>query len=112
MNTKLEYRYRDAGNWKRFGEVVFSGVLSVSEIAPYLHDGEFFIPGELKMENLFPLPFGEEDYPWHEIVSLLPTDAPPTVRFNADELRERFRQADEDDWHEDKWTTFGILGVW
>ena len=107
MYTKIEYLYRDAGNWKQYNEFIVSGALALSDLKPYLHDGEFFIPGELGLDNLFPVPFDEDDHPWHEILVITETSEPPTVSFDSKELISRFQKAAKYKWHESAWTEFG-----
>ena len=107
MYTKIEYLYRDAGNWKQYNEFIVSGALALSDLKPYLHDGEFFIPGELGLDNLFPVPFDEDDHPWHEILVITETSEPPTVSFDSKELISRSQKAAKNKWHESAWTEFG-----
>lgn len=103
MNTKIEYMYRDASNWKQYDECIVSGSMTESEITPFLHDGEFFIPGELGLKNLCPDVFGEDDHVWHEICSVEPTEEPATVPFDTKELLRRLRKAASVDWNEYEW---------
>lgn len=111
MNTKVEYLYRDASNWKQFGECVVSGSVTLNEIKQFLHDGKFFIPAELGLKNLFPVPFGNDDHVWHEICFVEPTNEPPTVSFDSKELIRRFQESAENEWNEYKWTECGYGGT-
>ena len=72
-NIRFSYLYRDYGNYKLFGETIFSNPenLSLSEIdariKAKLIDGKFFNPEEwgidrLKFENYD----YEQDHDWHE----------------------------------------------
>ena len=72
--TILEYQYRDAGNYKAFGELLLEGEMTPSDLAdltPYLYDGEYFIPEEVDIPPLQPLLWeefggpGEDDHEWH-----------------------------------------------
>lgn len=114
MNTKIEYLYRDASNWKQYDECIVSGSILLREIEPFLHCGQFFIPGELGLRNLFPIPFGNDDHVWHEICSVEPTKEPPTVSLDAAELRDRLQTAAKNEWHEYQWSRQGygtIIGI-
>lgn len=107
MNSRIEYLYRDASNWKQYNEYIVSGSITEREIKPFLHDREYFIPGELGLKNLFPMPFGNDDHVWHEICSVEPTNDPPTVSFTAEELRHRLQVAAKNEWHEYNWSRQG-----
>lgn len=72
-NIKLNYRYRDAGNYKQFGYVIFSNSrqLSIGEatiqILEKLIDNEFFIPQEWDLPRLHFHPYDPElDHQYHE----------------------------------------------
>jgi len=42
----MEYMYRDANNFKAFGEILLSGIISdndIAEIKSLLDSGEFFV---------------------------------------------------------------------
>jgi len=81
-NIQLSYLYRDAGNYKLFGQAIFRNPenLSPEEIQSRLQarliDGEFFdaekwgIP-KLQFENYLP----DQDHPWHEIEKIEATSA-------------------------------------
>ena len=75
--TVLEYQYRDAGNYRAFGEILIEGEVLKSDLdslAPYLYDGEYFIPEEVGIPPLQPMlweEFGsdnENDHDWHTFV--------------------------------------------
>jgi len=72
MNVRFEYLYRDAGNFKNWGEIIFSNPHNlnadfVSTIAEkVLIDGTYFVTSkagapDLHDENL--------DHEWHEFYS-------------------------------------------
>lgn len=72
-NLKLNYRYRDAGNYKQFGSVIFANThqLSIGEatiqILEKLIDNEFFIPQEWDLPRLHFHPYDPElDHEYHE----------------------------------------------
>jgi len=52
----LEYLYRDANNFKAFGQILVSGNVSddyVTEIKSYLDSGEFFIAEQVNVPTLY-----------------------------------------------------------
>ena len=72
-NIRFSYLYRDGGNYKLYGEVIFSNqeAMLVDEIElqirQHLLDGEFFNPTDW---GIVPLSFDkydeEMDHQWHE----------------------------------------------
>lgn len=72
-NTKFYYMYRDAANYKQFGEIVFSGKFTPRDkelILQNLLDSENFIPGDVGIPSLCN-EFGDIDptldHPRHEL---------------------------------------------
>jgi len=84
-NIKFNYLYRDAGNYKLFGSVIFTNIGSKSiqsielAIRANLIDNEYFIPEKWKIPRLS---FGdyspELDHDYHEFESLEETKDSPT----------------------------------
>ncbi len=83
MNLKLQYQYRDAGNYKNWGEVVFSNpnqrmVEEVHQlIADTLIDGEFFYSEDWGVPDLHfeEYPWDDDlDHDWHQFQALASTD--------------------------------------
>lgn len=69
-NTVLQYMYRDGANWKQLGRTVFSGRITredVVAIVDALHDGEWFIPGQIGLEDLQEGWDPQYDHPFHSI---------------------------------------------
>lgn len=73
----FEYLYRDAGNYKAWGELLLEGYLSEAEIERMkarFQDGEFFIPEQIGISSLCEQlwqecqsePSDELDHVWHE----------------------------------------------
>jgi hypothetical protein len=73
----VEYQYRDASNYKEFGEILLEGVFSIEDIE-ILHScmydcGQFFIPEEIGIPPLQPRLWekyngrNEDDHDWHSI---------------------------------------------
>lgn len=104
MNTKIEYLYRDADNYKVWSVCVISGELT-KEQRQTIHDcldmGEFFIPGAVGLpENRFP-DITEADHCWFEMCAdpFEDTMAEPNVEITADELVAAFLRC-KDNWPE------------
>jgi hypothetical protein len=102
MNIRFEYLYRDAGNFKNWGEVVFSNPHDVSaEIAAsmaenVLIDRAFFVASKAGVPDLhFPEYNEERDHGWHEAHAFLPTDEPSNdaQARSIDEFLESLRAA-------------------
>ena len=81
MNTRFIYLYRDAGNSKQWGEVIFAGPPDDrSRLMRSFESGEFFIAGQIRLPERF---FGGEscethDHCFHEFDSVEPTIDLPT----------------------------------
>jgi hypothetical protein len=73
MNSKITYMYRDAHNFKNYGEFVVRDLITIEEISPYLIDGEFFVPEDIGVDILRPIAMNDWDHQYHEIVSIEPT---------------------------------------
>ena len=97
-NTKITYKYRDAGNYKTWGEEVIEGTLTLNQLAPYLIDTEFFIPRDIGLPDLQPQPKTEDDHDLHTIEELTETTEKPTIRINAETLINNFKQARVGEW--------------
>ena len=77
----FEYLYRDAGNWKTWGQVLIEGAPDADEISALLarlESGQFFIAEQLGIPSLiqkFRNQYGgptQDDHPWHEFADLRP----------------------------------------
>lgn len=84
MNILVQYLYRDAGNNKIWGHVVFSNRMNfdISEldknIKNALLDGEFFIAEDVRLPSLhFDRYDAELDHGWHEYFSIENTENSP-----------------------------------
>jgi hypothetical protein len=76
-NIKFSYLYRDYGNYKLFGETIFSNPENISlpeietRIREHLIDGEFFSPEKWGIPRLsFEKYNNEQDHDWHEYEGL------------------------------------------
>lgn len=80
MNILFEYLYRDAGNNKVWGEVVFTNKFNIDVTAideslkSGLIEGEFFVAKDIGIPSL---QFGDHDedldHGWHEYFSVMKT---------------------------------------
>lgn len=82
MNTAFIYLYRDAGNNKEWGRVVFAGTVSDEReqaLIAALEDGEYFIARQVGIpETFFELYWDDIDHCYHEFARLEPTRDKPT----------------------------------
>lgn len=77
MNIKFSYLYRDSGNYKIFGEIIFSNPdnLVIKDIEHLIRskliDGEWFYAKEWRLPNLHSEYWDEDlDHGFHEFESL------------------------------------------
>lgn len=100
MNTKFEYLYRDAANYKQFGEVIIPGILKMKELRPFLRDQLLFIPSKVGLPDLQPKEWSIDDHIWHEVENLIETMEQASIGTTAHRLLECFRVANENQWYE------------
>jgi len=100
MNTRFSYLYRDACNYKKFNDVVLSGIIQEKQIGPLLKDKLFFIPSEVGLPDLQDDVFSIDDHIWHELEKIELTEEPPTVEIDASLLIENFEDASQNNWNE------------
>ncbi len=100
MNTRFSYLYRDACNYKKFNDIVISGILEEKQIEFLLKDKLFFIPSEVGLPDLQDDVFSVDDHIWHELEKIELTDEPPTIGIDANLLIERFIVASRKNWNE------------
>lgn len=104
-NTRIDYFYRDASNYKKPNMVIVSGSISEEQrqtIMDCLDKGEYFIPHLVRLPEIrFDTYSEEDDHPWFELhdCAFSDTEEPPTVAISADELVKAF-QARKDCWHQ------------
>ncbi len=90
-NLLFRYLYRDASNYKQYGEVIFTNQTLLlpaeidKQIRTCLKDGEFFIAREVNLEERFFDALREDDHPWHtferlDVTILAPFDPENWVR--------------------------------
>lgn len=88
-NLKFEYLYRDIGNYKEFGQIIFSNPTHLdaktahSKIKEKLIDEEFFYPLKVGVPqfNSFDFDFNSE---WYEFLKFSFTDENPTEKINIE----------------------------
>jgi len=72
ISIKFNYLYCDAGNYKRYGSVVYTNHTNISlikienTIRENLIDGEYFIADEWQVPSLFFETSNPDDHHWHE----------------------------------------------
>ena len=104
MNTRFHYLYRDASNYKQWGEVVFTGWAPALEprLVAALDGQEFFIADQVRLPELFFTggPSNSDDHCFHEFDSFETTDAPAGDRYqrSIDELVQEFEHAGRSGW--------------
>jgi hypothetical protein len=86
-NVEFNYLYRDGGNYKKFGRVVFSnpgqiacGVIEAALTEAFLEDG-LFIADQVRLPDVFLFANGNlsfDDHCYHEFDALRTTDKEPT----------------------------------
>lgn len=95
MNIRMEYLYRDAGNYKNWGAVVFSNPDGISaEMAEKmaneaLIDQSYFVATEIEVPDLhFSSYSADLDHNWHEFHVFTETDDPADDKLgrNIEEL--------------------------
>lgn len=89
----FEYLYRDASNYKAWGELLLEGALSDPEIAHlrrHFEDGEFFIAEQIGIPPLYESlwqqcdssPSEELDHVWHEFSGVRPATEEDLARLS------------------------------
>ena len=100
-NTRLNYMYRDASNWKCPQDVVLPGVMTDEvflELTACCEDGnEMFIPEQVGLDLIRDWETTEDDHPYCELVDFELVHNRPTTDMTIDDLLEAFRKA-KDNW--------------
>lgn len=91
MNIAFEYLYRDAGNNKIWGEVIFRNTNNIdvllldTKIKNALIDKEFFVASQIGLPTLQFENYDEElDHDWHEYSTVKETKSNPTDNADRD----------------------------
>ncbi|MEJ5298664.1 MAG: hypothetical protein WHZ52_11575 [Armatimonadota bacterium] len=110
-NVCFSYMYRDASNWKAFGEIVVQGDPSLSvedaeqQIREVCSEGLYFIADQVEVPEIFlwlTTRLYDDDHCWHEFEGLKETDAPVTDPEGRSivELVRVFQRAKDEGWRE------------
>jgi hypothetical protein len=79
-NIKFNYLYRDFGNYKQHGNVIFANHSNLliedihDDITKNLIDGEYFSADKWSLPSCFFKTFTSDDHEWHEFQNLKFTD--------------------------------------
>lgn len=91
MNIRFCYMYRDAGNYKQFGSVIFSNPSGLSidkstdAIKKKLIDDQFFYPEKWNIPLIYAYTFDPElDHQWFEFKNIEFTLEEPTDKRSFD----------------------------
>lgn len=96
-NTKIEYLYRDASNFKIYCEEVMTGRIGDNERERFnqKHNERSFYPGKLGLPAPTFIDQGfkenEDDVDFHEFIKLAETDRPATVPLSVRDFVEGFK---------------------
>lgn len=106
ISTRLNYLYRDAGNWKTCQTVVLAGQMTdeiFNELVACCEDGhELFIPEQVGLDLIRDWQTTEDDHPYCELEDYELVPDKPTTDITVLELLERFRNA-KGNWDPDKY---------
>lgn len=96
MNTRINYTYRDASNYKASGSEIVKGIVKDSD----LRKREYFIPFEVGLPELQQQltqfnggGYTEDDHVYHELDICDPTGDKPTLEMTAQEFIKKFNNA-------------------
>jgi hypothetical protein len=91
-NIQLSYLYRDSGNYKNFGSIVFANSSNIElrtvekHIKNALIDDSWFYAHHWQLPDLRFPDINESDPTWHEFESVEYTELPANTPQNVDEL--------------------------
>src|SRR6185312_2163298 len=94
---RVVYLYRDAGNYKFWGEFYIAGAISIDDLRSYLLHGEYFVPEKVGIPSLAPDARNDDDHSLHEFDSIVPTN-PSACVFAAKEFVDRMQAASKAGW--------------
>lgn len=103
INTKIDYLYRDASNYKSYQNVIISGSLTPTDIDTILaccQDHEYFIPEYLDIpaERNWGFDPEQDDAFWElDKTSFSETNERPTSNITPEQLVDRFKEL-KDQW--------------
>lgn len=98
LNVKFEFLYRDAGNHKQYGSIVFTNSAGVpislinKIITEHLIDGLYFYPEKLSLPNIRIHSYNPElDLDWYEFDGCTETEESPGDKRDINEFLEVFK---------------------
>lgn len=97
MKTLVQYIYRDASNYKEFGEFVLDGDFALSAVQDFLSDGEFFIPERVGVKSLVPIEKTADDHYLHTLEAVSRVDADLAL-MSAELFINRMKRAFAEGW--------------
>jgi hypothetical protein len=97
--SRIEYLYRDAGNWKVWGEFELLGKVTLDEINELLLDEFWFIPPAVGIESLTPEQRNDDDHPFHEIHAVEPITVTSST-LSVEDFLDRMEGAQKTGWLE------------
>lgn len=102
MNTKIEYLYRDASNYKKINQVIVSGTfdeIQKESIQNCLSEGEYFIPRQVGFPEIRFDKLTEDDHCWFElsIENFSVTSLPAEIQMSVEDVVNAFLAA-KDNW--------------
>jgi hypothetical protein len=99
VSVRIDYQYRDGGNYGRSGSWIMSGTGDLAALEPHLTSDGFFVPDAVGLPMLSP-GHGEWDddidHSFHTIDSVTVVEDPVDDERDFVELVEAFRSADWD----------------
>jgi hypothetical protein len=95
--TIINYRYRDASNYKYYGSFIVSGDIRKEDLLPYLFLDEYFVPHKVGLPHLLTESINEDDHSLHELDDFESTDS-ADAEMTAAELVDLFRKSSEVGW--------------
>lgn len=100
-NTRVNYLYRDASNYKTGNSVVLKGAMTDAQFAEMKSccaDGyEDFVPEQLGLDLIRDWETTEDDHPWAELEDFELVPDKPSTDMTPEKLLEEFRKA-KDNW--------------
>jgi len=99
MNTRIEYRYKNAAGYVDYRSTIIEGELQLAQLTPYAKESNLFIPGQVGLPALNGKDL-EVDGPYHEMLNLDLTQDKPENDLTAVELLQKFKVACEEGWSE------------
>lgn len=95
--SRVNYLYRDAGNYKFRGSFEVAGDLSFNQIQEFLIYGEYFIPEKVGVSSLAPEVMNDDDHQLHEIEGIVSAERAENS-IPASNIKRRFKKASQEGW--------------